>query len=47
MLTWKIWTSCPQPRFRMQDLHTLLAFIMVYNKTSIIEKKEIFLYKIK
>ena len=24
MLTWIIWICCPQPRFRAQDLHTLL-----------------------
>ena len=32
MLTWRIWTSCPQlpqPRFRARDLHALLVEIQL------------------
>ena len=32
MLTWSIWTSCPQPRFRARDLQALLTLWTLRNR---------------
>ena len=32
-LTWRIWTFCPQPRFRGRDLHALVITMLVIIRT--------------
>ena len=36
MLTWSIWTSCPQPRFHARDLHALLTVLLQYGRSEIV-----------